>query len=188
MIFSISRKKKDTEKTTRERERKRRKGADDEAVKRAAAAIKDRKSLLAVGFSKRTSHHNLDLEAAIIKATSHDSSSVDYSNAHRVYKWIRSSPHLNLKTLIHTLSSRVSHTRSWIVSLKSLMLLHGVISCKLPPSSESSAVSLSTSQISPTGIRASAKHGVQHLRPCLLRLPPKLRFILIRSVPPPPRE
>ncbi|CAF2190465.1 putative clathrin assembly protein At1g68110 [Brassica napus] len=100
--------------------------------KRAAAAIKDRKSLLAVGFSRRTSHHNLDLEAAIIKATSHDSSSVDYSNAHRVYKWIRSSPHLNLKTLIHTLSSRVSHTRSWIVSLKSLMLLHGVISCKLP--------------------------------------------------------
>ncbi|KAG2321913.1 hypothetical protein Bca52824_015126 [Brassica carinata] len=92
MIFSISRKKKDTEKTTRERERKRRKGADDEAVKRAAAAIKDRKSLLAVGFSKRTSHHNLDLEAAIIKATSHDSSSVDYSNAHRVYKWIRSFP------------------------------------------------------------------------------------------------
>ncbi|KAL0801231.1 hypothetical protein Bca101_056407 [Brassica carinata] len=99
--------------------------------KRAAAAIKDRKSLLAVGFSKRTSHHNLDLEAAIIKATSHDSSSVDYSNAHRVYKWIRSSP-LNLKTLIHTLSSRVNHTRSWIVSLKSLMLLHGVLSCKLP--------------------------------------------------------
>ncbi|CAH8358909.1 unnamed protein product [Eruca vesicaria subsp. sativa] len=101
--------------------------------KRAAAAIKDRKSLLAVGFSRRTSHHNLDLEAAIIKATSHDSSSVDYSNAHLVYKWIRSSPHLNLKTLIHTLSSRVNHTRSWIVSLKSLMLLHGVLSCKLPP-------------------------------------------------------
>ncbi|ESQ28470.1 hypothetical protein EUTSA_v10018742mg [Eutrema salsugineum] len=99
--------------------------------KRAAAAIKDRKSLLAVGFSRRTSYRNADLEAAVIKATSHDDSSVDYSNAHRVYKWIRSSP-LNLKTLIHALSSRVNHTRSWIVALKSLMLLHGVLCCKVP--------------------------------------------------------
>ncbi|CAH2066085.1 unnamed protein product [Thlaspi arvense] len=99
--------------------------------KRAAAAIKDRKSLLAVGFSRRTSYRNADLEAAIIKATSHDDSSVDYSNAHRVYKWIRASP-LNLKTLIHAVSSRVNHTRSWIVALKSLMLLHGVLSCKVP--------------------------------------------------------
>ncbi|EOA34223.1 hypothetical protein CARUB_v10021734mg [Capsella rubella] len=100
--------------------------------KRAAAAIKDRKSLLAVGFSRRnSSYRNADLEAAIIKATSHDDSSVDYSNAHRVYKWIRSSP-LNLKTLINAISSRVNHTRSWIVALKSLMLLHGVLCCKVP--------------------------------------------------------
>ncbi|CAF1903762.1 hypothetical protein Bca4012_049622 [Brassica carinata] len=99
--------------------------------KRAAAAIKDQKSLLAVGFSRRASYRNTDLEAAIIKATSHDDSSVDYSNAQRVYKWIKASP-LNLKTLVHALSSRVNHTRSWIVALKSLMLLHGVISCKVP--------------------------------------------------------
>ncbi|CAH8382770.1 unnamed protein product [Eruca vesicaria subsp. sativa] len=99
--------------------------------KRAAAAIKDRKSLLAVEFSRRTSYRNTDLEAAIIKATSHDDSSVDYSNAHRVYKWIKASP-LNMKTLIHSLSSRVNHTRSWIVALKSLMLLHGVLCCKVP--------------------------------------------------------
>lgn len=100
--------------------------------KRAAAAIKDRKSLLAVGFSRRNSlYRNADLEAAIIKATSHDDSSVDYSNAHRVYKWIRASP-LNLKTLINAISSRVNHTRSWIVALKSLMLLHGVLCCKVP--------------------------------------------------------
>ncbi|AAF16551.1 hypothetical protein; 19489-18350 [Arabidopsis thaliana] len=100
--------------------------------KRAAAAIKDRKSLLAVGFSRRnSSYRNADLEAAIIKATSHDDSSVDYSNAHRVYKWIRSSP-LNLKTLVYAISSRVNHTRSWIVALKSLMLLHGVLCCKVP--------------------------------------------------------
>ncbi|KFK30656.1 hypothetical protein AALP_AA6G010200 [Arabis alpina] len=99
--------------------------------KRAAAAIKDRKSLLAVGFSRRSFNRNADLEAAIIHATSHDDSFVDYSNAHRVYKWIRASP-LNLKTLVHALSSRVNHTRSWIVALKSLMLLHGVLCCKVP--------------------------------------------------------
>ncbi|XP_010511773.1 PREDICTED: putative clathrin assembly protein At1g68110 [Camelina sativa] len=102
--------------------------------KRAAAAIKDRKSLLAIGFSRRSSsssYRNADLETAIIKATSHDDTSVDYSNAHRVYKWIRSSP-LNLKTLINALSTRVNHTRSWIVALKSLMLLHGVLCTKVP--------------------------------------------------------
>lgn len=99
--------------------------------KRAAAAIKDRKSLLAVGLSRRSLYRNADLEAAIIHATSHDDSSVDYSNAHRVYEWIRASP-LNLKTLVHALSSRVNHTRCWIVALKSLMLLHGVLCCKVP--------------------------------------------------------
>ncbi|XP_018452801.2 putative clathrin assembly protein At1g68110 isoform X2 [Raphanus sativus] len=136
MIFLILeeyvRYREDKEIERKRRERGRRLASRMKLWKRAAAAIKDRKSLLAVGFSKRTPHHNLDLEAAIIKATSHDSSSIDYSNARRVYDWIRSSP-LNLKTLVHTLSSRVSHTRSWIVSLKSLMLLHGVLSCKLPP-------------------------------------------------------
>ncbi|VVA92458.1 unnamed protein product [Arabis nemorensis] len=99
--------------------------------KRASGALKDRKSLFSIGFSRKTSFRNPDLDSAIIHATSHDDSSVDYHNAHRVYKWIRSSP-ANLKPLVHALSSRVNRTRSWIVALKALMLVHGVLCCKAP--------------------------------------------------------
>ncbi|KAJ4894659.1 putative clathrin assembly protein [Raphanus sativus] len=99
--------------------------------KRASGALKDRKSLFSISFSRTTSFRNPDLDSAIIHATSHDDSSVDYHNAHRVYKWIRSSP-ANLKPLVHSLSSRVNRTRSWIVALKALMLVHGVLCCKVP--------------------------------------------------------
>lgn len=99
--------------------------------KRASGALKDRKTLFSIGLSRKTSFRNPDLDSAIIHATSHDDSSVDYHNAHRVYKWIRSSPS-NLKPLVHTLSSRVNRTRSWIVALKTLMLVHGVLCCKVP--------------------------------------------------------
>jgi hypothetical protein len=98
--------------------------------KRASGALKDRKTLFTIGFSRKTSFRNPDLDSAIIHATSHDDSSVDYHNAHRVYKWIRSSP-ANLKPLVHALSSRVNRTRSWIVALKALMLVHGVLCCKV---------------------------------------------------------
>ncbi|XP_006305965.2 putative clathrin assembly protein At1g25240 [Capsella rubella] len=98
--------------------------------KRASGALKDRKSLFSIGFSRKTSFRNPDLDSAIIHATSHDDSSVDYRNAHRVYKWIRSSP-ANIKPLVHALSSRVNRTRSWIVALKALMLVHGVLCCKV---------------------------------------------------------
>lgn len=98
--------------------------------KRASGALKDRKTLFSIGFSRKTSFRNPDLDSAIIHATSHDDSSVDYHNAHRVYKWIRSSP-ANLKPLVHALSSRVNRTRSWIVALKALMLVHGVLCCKV---------------------------------------------------------
>ncbi|ESQ34190.1 hypothetical protein EUTSA_v10009826mg [Eutrema salsugineum] len=98
--------------------------------KRASGALKDRKSLFSISFSRKTSFRNPDLDSAIIHATSHDDSTVDYHNAHRVYKWIRSSP-ANLKPLVYALSSRVNRTRSWIVALKALMLVHGVLCCKV---------------------------------------------------------
>ncbi|CAN6975898.1 putative clathrin assembly protein At1g25240 [Brassica rapa] len=98
--------------------------------KRASGALKDRKSLFSISFSRKTSFRNPDLDSAIIHATSHDDLSVDYHNAHRVYKWVRSSP-ANLKPLVHALSSRVNRTRSWIVAVKALMLVHGVLCCKV---------------------------------------------------------
>ncbi|KAJ6903278.1 hypothetical protein NC651_020704 [Populus alba x Populus x berolinensis] len=99
--------------------------------RRAAGALKDRNSLLATSLSRQTWYRNSDLEAAIIKATSHDESYVDYRNAQRVFTWIRTSP-VSLKPLIWALTTRMEKTRSWVVAIKGLMLMHGVFCCKTP--------------------------------------------------------
>ena len=99
--------------------------------KKAAGLIKDRNSIWVAVISRRTSLRNPDLEAIIIKATSHDETTVDYKNFHRVYQWVRTSP-LYLKPLLYALSTRMEKTRSWVVALKGLMLMHGIFCCKIP--------------------------------------------------------
>jgi hypothetical protein len=79
--------------------------------RRASGALKDQNSLLAISLSRQTWYRNSDLEAAIIKATSHDESYVDYRNAQRVFTWIRTSP-VSLKPLIWALTTRMEKTRS----------------------------------------------------------------------------
>ncbi|KAM6546732.1 hypothetical protein CsatB_027468 [Cannabis sativa] len=99
--------------------------------KRAVGVLKDKRSIYVAGVSRRTSYRNPHLEAIIIKATSHDDSFVDYKNFQRVYQWARTSP-LYMKPLIWSLSNRMDKTRTWVVALKGLMLIHGVICCKIP--------------------------------------------------------
>ncbi|KAF3432047.1 hypothetical protein FNV43_RR26786 [Rhamnella rubrinervis] len=99
--------------------------------KKVSGAIKDRNSIWVSSLTRRTSFRNPDLEAIVIKATSHDDSLVDYKNFQRVYLWLRTSP-LHLKPLVWSISMRMEKTRDWIVALKGLMLIHGVFCCKLP--------------------------------------------------------
>lgn len=99
--------------------------------KRAVGVLKDKNSIYLAGLSRRTPYRNPHVEAIVIKATSHDDSSVDYKNFQRVYQWARTSP-LYMKPLISSLSTRMEKTRSWIVALKGLMLIHGVFCCKIP--------------------------------------------------------
>ncbi|XP_039023720.1 putative clathrin assembly protein At1g25240, partial [Hibiscus syriacus] len=99
--------------------------------KRAAAAIKDKKSLIVAYFSTRSSHRDLDFEAAIIKATSHDEYAIGKSHAQMVFWCIRASPN-NICPLIRVLSKRMEKTRSWVVAIKGLMLMHDLIHCKIP--------------------------------------------------------
>ncbi|KAH7516204.1 hypothetical protein FEM48_Zijuj10G0110500 [Ziziphus jujuba var. spinosa] len=94
-------------------------------------AIKDKNSVWVSSISQKTSYRNPDLEATVIKATSHDESFVDFKNFQRVYLWLRTSP-LHLKPLVWSLSTRMEKTRSWVVALKGLMLMHGVFCCNLP--------------------------------------------------------
>ncbi|KAI3782660.1 hypothetical protein L2E82_12713 [Cichorium intybus] len=99
--------------------------------KRASGAIKDRRSLLKASFTQRSEFRNPDIEAAVIKATTHDESRVDYRNAQRVFAWVRISDDY-LRQVLWALSHRMWRTHDWVVVLKGLMLLHGVFCCKVP--------------------------------------------------------
>ncbi|KAK1301954.1 putative clathrin assembly protein [Acorus calamus] len=99
--------------------------------RRAAAAVKDQRSIYLARISRRRGFRLPDLETAVIKATSHDDRSVDYKNAQRVFAWARTSPAF-LKPLMSALSRRMERTRSWVVALKGLMLLHGMFCSRAP--------------------------------------------------------
>ena len=98
---------------------------------RASGNLKDRNSVWIASMSRRTHARNPDLEAAIIKATSHDETYLDYRSAQRVFEWVRTSP-AHLKPLVFALSKRMEKTRCWVVALKGLMLMHGIFCCKIP--------------------------------------------------------
>ncbi|KAI3905502.1 hypothetical protein MKW92_052624 [Papaver armeniacum] len=87
-------------------------------LKTASAVLKDKNSILLAKLSRKSSYRNPDLETAIIKATSHDESKIDYKNAQRVFNWVRNSSTF-IKPLIWSLSTR-------------LMLMHGIFCCKIP--------------------------------------------------------
>ncbi|XP_059281487.1 putative clathrin assembly protein At1g25240 [Lycium ferocissimum] len=99
--------------------------------RKASGLLKDQNSIWLASLSRRTSFRNPEMEAAIIKATSHDEFSIDMKNVDRVYKWLRLSPS-HLKSLIWSISLRMEKTRSWVVAIKGLMLMHGVYSSKIP--------------------------------------------------------
>ncbi|TYH25070.1 hypothetical protein ES288_A03G140000v1 [Gossypium darwinii] len=99
--------------------------------KRAVGAVKDKNSIVVVYVSRRNSFRNPELEAAIIKATSHDELLIDKKSAQVVFSWIRASP-VSLGPLIWALSRRMEKTRSWVVAIKGLMLMHGIFHCKAP--------------------------------------------------------
>ncbi|KAG4162783.1 hypothetical protein ERO13_D01G134900v2 [Gossypium hirsutum] len=99
--------------------------------KRATGAIKDKNSLVLAKFITRGAFGDHDLEAAIIKATSHDEHDIDKRNTRMLFSWIRASPN-TLCPLVRALSRRMEKTRSWVVAIKGLMLVHGLIHCKVP--------------------------------------------------------
>lgn len=115
------------QKTEQNTERKR----EMRVWKKATGALKDKNSIWVAKFSRKGPFRNPDLETVIIKATSHDEHSIDCKNVQRAFKWIHTSP-LYLKPLVWALSIRMQKTKSWVVALKGLMLIHGVFCCDLP--------------------------------------------------------
>lgn len=99
--------------------------------KRASALLKDQNSIYLARLTKKSAFRHPDLEEAVIKATSHDENSIDYKNAQRIFTWIRTSQKF-VKPVIWSLATRMEKTRSWVVALKGLMLMHGIFCCKIP--------------------------------------------------------
>ncbi|WJX16859.1 hypothetical protein P8452_06844 [Trifolium repens] len=97
----------------------------------ASGVLKDRYSIWVAKLSPYGPCKNPDLETVIIKATSHDEHCMDYKNVQKVFQWLRVSP-LYLKPLLCVLSKRMQKTRSWVVALKGLMLIHGIFCFDLP--------------------------------------------------------
>ncbi|XP_062198771.1 putative clathrin assembly protein At1g25240 [Phragmites australis] len=96
--------------------------------RRAAAALKDRRSLLLARVRPRRagSWHKRELEAAVIRATSHEDRGMDYRSAARVFAWARTSPSF-LRPVMWALARRARRTRCWVVALKALMIAHGLL-------------------------------------------------------------
>ncbi|XWS69449.1 hypothetical protein CRYUN_Cryun04dG0180100 [Craigia yunnanensis] len=126
--------------------------------KRAIGAIKDNNSIVMANFSKKCSFRNHDLEAAIIKATSHDEYHIDKRNAQIVFSWIRASP-ISIRPLVWALSKRMEKTRSWVVVIKGLMLMHGVFHCKVPAVQKMGRLPFDLSNFSDEHSRSSKAWG-----------------------------
>ncbi|KAJ0546887.1 putative ANTH domain, ENTH domain, phosphoinositide-binding clathrin adaptor, domain 2 [Helianthus annuus] len=100
-------------------------------LKGASNALKDVSSLFIANFAPSSANRNPEIEAAVIKATNHNNSRVDYRSAQLLFAWIRVSGHY-IRPVMSALTTRMEKTRSWTVALKGLMLLHGVFTCKVP--------------------------------------------------------
>lgn len=98
---------------------------------RASDVLKDASSLFLVNLTPCSTYQNPDIAAAVIKATSHNNSHIDYQSAQRIFAWIRVSGH-NVRPVMAALTTRMERTHNWTVALKGLMLLHGILSCKVP--------------------------------------------------------
>ncbi|KAM0836919.1 hypothetical protein ACQ4PT_062005 [Festuca glaucescens] len=99
--------------------------------RRAAAAVKDRRSLyltrvVALRPCTGPVTRSAELEAAVIRATSHDERAVDYRGAARVFALARASPPA-MQPLMFALARRAGRTQCWAVALKALMLAHGLL-------------------------------------------------------------
>nr|BAJ96932.1 predicted protein [Hordeum vulgare subsp. vulgare] len=98
--------------------------------RRAAAAAKDKKSLCltraagALRSPARIRGGAAELDAAVIRATSHDDRFVDRGAAARVLDLARAS---SPSPLVWALARRAGRTRCWAVALKALMLAHRLL-------------------------------------------------------------
>ncbi|GAB4838100.1 hypothetical protein Ancab_027631 [Ancistrocladus abbreviatus] len=126
--------------------------------RRASGALKDKNSLWIAAITGRSKNSHPDLEVAVIKATSHDESFVDYKNTQRVFAFVRTSP-VHLLSFMRALSRRMQRTRNSIVAIKGLMLLHGVLCTKIPATCTIGRLPFDLSNFNSSSDDSSSRHG-----------------------------
>jgi hypothetical protein len=98
--------------------------------KRAVGALKDQNSVWIAGLSRRTRLRHPEIEAAVVRATSHHEYSLNRRNIERASEWMRISSS-NVKPFLWSISQRMEKTQSWVVALKGLYLMHHVITSNM---------------------------------------------------------
>ncbi|KAK3130196.1 hypothetical protein QOZ80_6BG0490270 [Eleusine coracana subsp. coracana] len=95
--------------------------------RRAVAAFKDRRSLLLARLRprKKAPRQHRAVEAAVIRATSHEDRWMDNRAAARVFAWARAPSARPI--IVRELARRARRTRCWAVALKALMVAHGLL-------------------------------------------------------------
>uniref|UniRef100_A0A7N0RA01 ENTH domain-containing protein n=1 Tax=Kalanchoe fedtschenkoi TaxID=63787 RepID=A0A7N0RA01_KALFE len=94
------------------------------SIRKAIGAVKDQTS---IGIAKVASNMAPDLEVAIVKATSHDEDPADEKYIREVVNFVSSSRGY-VHASVAALSKRLSKTRDWVVAIKSLVLVHRLLS------------------------------------------------------------
>ncbi|KAL9663192.1 hypothetical protein QQ045_028031 [Rhodiola kirilowii] len=94
------------------------------SIRKAVGAVKDQTS---IGIAKVASNMAPDLEVAIVKATSHDEDPANEKHIRAVVNYVSSSNGY-VHACVAALTKRLSKTRDWVVAIKSLVLVHRLLS------------------------------------------------------------
>ncbi|XP_059658155.1 probable clathrin assembly protein At4g32285 [Cornus florida] len=93
-------------------------------IRKAIGVVKDQTS---IGIAKVASNMAPELEVAIVKATSHDDDPADEKYAREILQ-MTSYSRGYVSACVALVSRRLGKTRDWIVALKTLMLVHRLLS------------------------------------------------------------
>ncbi|KAL5982659.1 hypothetical protein ACLOJK_016734 [Asimina triloba] len=93
-------------------------------IRKALGAVKDKTS---IGLAKAGNNVISDLEVAIIKATRHEELPAEERHVREILS-ITSYSHAYVSACVGMLARRLNKTRNWTVALKTLMLIHRLLS------------------------------------------------------------
>ncbi|KAI4335694.1 hypothetical protein L6164_014317 [Bauhinia variegata] len=92
-------------------------------IRRAIGVVKDQTS---ISIAKVAGNLAPDLEVLVVKATSHEEVAADEKYIREILS-LTSYSRGYINTCVFTISKRLGKTRDWIVALKALMLVHGLL-------------------------------------------------------------